>query len=146
MSETEKDSSVVHVSEQLTFDGSVKKQKAIEWLMQNDAIVAGIAQQMRVSPVAGLFTAAEFGKYLTDRVDQVAATMTVTNEERELGYPPPKDDAEREQRRLKVACMRQTAVNFKRKLKGENISLTNFKSNAAYCMRCHTTHKKGECL
>jgi hypothetical protein len=89
----------------MTFDEMVKRQKAVEWLLANDAIVRAAAEHAKTSLVAAILIGAEHGEYFASKIGEVAKRMEVTEQERLEGYPLPKDDAER----LKRAKVRMNA-------------------------------------
>lgn len=93
-----------------TFDDSVKRQKAVEWLLMHDPIVRAAAEHAKRSPVAAILIGAEHGELLAAKVAEVAKRMTVTDQERREGYPLPENEAERTRR----AQVRANAADLSR--------------------------------
>lgn len=79
----------------LTFEESVKRQKAVEWLLVNDPIVRAAAERSRQSLVAAVLIGAEYGELLAAKTAEVAKRMEVTEQERQEGYPLPETESER---------------------------------------------------
>ncbi len=79
----------------LTFDESVKRQKAVEWLLLNDVVVRTAAEHAIRSPVAAIMIAADHGPAFASKIEEVAKRMGVTDQERREGYPLPKSESER---------------------------------------------------
>jgi len=82
----------------MTFDETVKRYKAAEELLQNDALARAIAMAMKRSPAACIVAAAECGEAIAANLDDVAKRMTVSEDERRFGYPLPPDVEERRRR------------------------------------------------
>ena len=87
----------------MTFDEAVKLQKAAEFLIQNDALVHRVAFQMRKEPIWAIVMAAIHGEELRHRLQLHASRMTVSDEEREFGYPAPKTDEEKAAAKQRIA-------------------------------------------
>jgi hypothetical protein len=79
----------------MTFDDTVKWQKAVEWLLANDAIVRAAAEHAKTSPVAAILIGAKHGEYFASKIEEIAKRMEVTEQERIEGYPLPENEAER---------------------------------------------------
>lgn len=82
----------------LTFDESVKRQKATEWLLENDPVIRAAAEHAKRSSVAAILIAAEIGAVFASEIAEVAQRMEVTDQERREGYPLPHSDHERLER------------------------------------------------
>ncbi len=90
-----------------SFEGQVKKLKAVEWLLQNDVVVRAAAMGMSESATSAIMFAAEYGDSIREKVHRVADRMTVTDRERREGYPLPVDDDERRERMRTIESMRK---------------------------------------
>jgi nanoRNase/pAp phosphatase (c-di-AMP/oligoRNAs hydrolase) len=83
----------------ISFDEAIRAQKAAEWLLQNDALIVALHQNMKASPAQAIVFAAYYGEEIRRRVRNVAENMTVTDDERKFGYSAPTtEEAKREKR------------------------------------------------
>ena len=88
---------ITQAAERLTFDETVKRHKAVEWLMMNDATFRVLMDSARLSPF-NTVAVLDWSQWIRERVDDVSSRMIVTQQERDEGYPLPNDDAERMRR------------------------------------------------
>ena len=79
----------------MTFEESVKHQKAAEWLLINDPVVRAAVEYIRLQPATGLCILVEHAELLNAKLLEVAERMVVTEQERQEGYPLPADEMER---------------------------------------------------
>lgn len=91
----------------VTFDETVKRLKAVEWLIENDAVVRAASHKMAESVTSAVLIAADYGEAIKIKVDSVASRMVVTDQERAEGYPLPVDDNERRERLKTIESMRK---------------------------------------
>ena len=92
----------------MTYDSVVRHHKAVDWLMANDPVFRVIMSQANLSPFNAFSVIDQFGGTILAKVAEVAGRMEVTQQEREEGYPLPKDEAERE-RRMRVKLSAQSS-------------------------------------
>lgn len=74
----------------ITFDESVKIQKAISWLLMNDPVVRHAAEISTSSLESALMISLQHGELIKSRIYEVAEKMEVTDRDRSEGYPPQK--------------------------------------------------------
>lgn len=82
----------------MTFDDTVKRHKAVEWLMRNDHTFVVLMDTIKQSPFNAVMVMSDWAGWIDSRVEEIAQGMEVTEQERIEGYPLPKDDAERLER------------------------------------------------
>jgi hypothetical protein len=56
----------------VTFDKSVKRQKAVLWLVRNDPFVSAAYEHVKRSPLASLLMLAEHGELLESKIAEAA--------------------------------------------------------------------------
>jgi hypothetical protein len=82
----------------MTFDETVKRHKAVDWLMRNDHTFVVLVDTIQQSPFNAVTVISDWSGWIESRVEEIAKGMEVTEQERFEGYPLPKDDAERLER------------------------------------------------
>lgn len=73
----------------MTFENTVKRHKATEWLMQNDPAFRAMMDTSMLSVFNAVWVAMEQGDYIRSRVEEIAKQIIVTEQERKEGYPLP---------------------------------------------------------
>jgi hypothetical protein len=72
-----------------TFVEAVRQRKAIERLLQNDAVFRSIAYRMSAAtPEESVWIAVECATFLSDRIKDMAPQMDVSEKEKREGYSP----------------------------------------------------------
>jgi hypothetical protein len=82
----------------MTFDETVKRHKAIEWLLRNDCTFKVLMDVSKQSPFNIVMMLSDWSEWIQAKVEEVSARMEVTEQERTEGYPLPKNDQERHER------------------------------------------------
>lgn len=84
----------------MTFESTVKRHKAVEWLMCNDHTFRVLMDTIKQSPFNAVAVMGDWSLWIMSRVDEISEEMEVTEQERVEGYPLPKDEAERMERAM----------------------------------------------
>jgi hypothetical protein len=84
----------------MTFDNTVKRHKAVDWLMRNDYTFVVLMDTIKQSPFNAVMVMSDWSGWIESRVEEIAKGMHVTEQERVEGYPLPKVDTERLERAL----------------------------------------------
>lgn len=69
-----------------TFDESVKRMKAVEWLIMNDPIVRSAYEHAKRSPSLAIIIAADYGALLEAKIVDAMSRVEVTEHDRTRGY------------------------------------------------------------
>ena len=79
----------------MTFEESVKHQKAAEWLLMNDPVVRAVFEYTRTATSDRAVHTLGLCQRVNAKLVEVAERMVVTEQERQEGYPLPADEMER---------------------------------------------------
>ncbi len=82
----------------MTFDETVKRHKAVEWLLRNDCTFKVLMDVSKQSPFNMVMMLSDWSDWIQAKDEEVSARMEVKEQERTEGYPLPKNDQERYER------------------------------------------------